>query len=127
LIRGAISDLGQIEASRCLTTISPTSPTTPPQRVVLGAVTKRFPALPFTLRALTEVEGGASEATKQLRLGLVECLAHGLLHPYPVLHEKGGELVAQVRVRVCVCVCRGGCGGVPICMLRGWCVFSPLY
>ena len=34
--------------------------------------------------------------TKQLRLGLVECLSHGLLHPYPVLHEKAGELVAQV-------------------------------
>lgn len=26
----------------------------------------------------------------------MECLTHGLLHPYPVLHEKGGELVAQV-------------------------------
>lgn len=27
----------------------------------------------------------------------MECLTHGLLTPYPVLHEKGGELVAQVR------------------------------
>jgi hypothetical protein len=33
----------------------------------------------------------------QLRLGLVECLGHSLLHPYPVLHEKQGDLVAQVR------------------------------
>jgi hypothetical protein len=32
-----------------------------------------------------------------MRLGLVECLNHGLLHPYPVLHEKQGDLVAQVR------------------------------
>jgi hypothetical protein len=48
-----------------------------------------------------------SELKKQLRLGLVECLTHGLLHPYPVLHEKGGELVAQVGV----CVeGRDGCG-----------------
>jgi hypothetical protein len=35
----------------------------------------------------------------QLRLGLVECLGHSLLHPYPVLHEKQGDLVAQVRLR----------------------------
>ncbi|GBF91385.1 hypothetical protein Rsub_04125 [Raphidocelis subcapitata] len=66
-------------------------------RAVLGAVSKRFPMLPFSLRALTEAEGAGSEVTKQLRLGLVECLSHGLLHPYPVLHEKGGELVAQVK------------------------------
>ena len=26
--------------------------------------------------------------SKQSRLGLVECLNHGLLHPFPVLHEK---------------------------------------
>ncbi len=43
--------------------------------------------MPFTMRAL---DG------KQSRLGLVECLNHGLLHPYPVLYEKAGELVAQV-------------------------------
>ncbi|KAI8473942.1 MAG: peptidase M24, structural domain-containing protein [Monoraphidium minutum] len=67
-------------------------------RLVLGAITKRFPALPFTLRALAEGEGeDAAELRKQMRLGLVECLTHGLLHPYPVLHEKGGELVAQVK------------------------------
>ena len=132
-------------------------------RAVLGAVTKRFPVLPFTLRALTgaarvllarvgrgerqdwgggrkgagakrgaagpaladraarkrlpdartpqqnandptpffpkttAAEGPASDAAKQLRLGLVECLGHGLLHAYPVLHEKPGELVAQVK------------------------------
>ncbi len=40
------------------------------------------------------------ELQKQLRLGLVECLNHGLLHPYPVLHEKAGELVAQVKATV---------------------------
>ena len=26
--------------------------------------------------------------SKQSKLGLVECLNHGLLHPFPVLHEK---------------------------------------
>jgi len=29
----------------------------------------------------------------------VECVSKGLLTPYPVLHEKAGELVAQVRAR----------------------------
>lgn len=48
------------------------------------------------------VEGAEGEAKQelsegQLRLGLVECLNHSLLHPYPVLHEKPGDLVAQVR------------------------------
>ncbi|KIZ00762.1 hypothetical protein MNEG_7198 [Monoraphidium neglectum] len=67
-------------------------------RLVLGAISKKFPMLPFTLRALSEGEGeDVSELKKQLRLGLVECLTHGLLHPYPVLHEKGGELVAQIK------------------------------
>lgn len=57
-------------------------------RAVFSDINRRFPALPFTLRALEN---------KQSRLGLVECLNHGLLHPYPVLYEKAGELVAQVR------------------------------
>lgn len=33
----------------------------------------------------------------QLGLGLKECLNHSLLHAYPVLHEKTGELVAQIK------------------------------
>jgi hypothetical protein len=43
----------------------------------------------------------------QLRLGLVECLNHGLLHPYPVLHEKTGELVAQVGGHQHTYICCG--------------------
>lgn len=39
----------------------------------------------------------AKELGKQLKLGLVECLNHGLLQPYPVLHEKAGDVVAQVQ------------------------------
>lgn len=63
-------------------------------------VIKRFPSMPFTLRALTEGAEGDAKAelsSGQLRLGLVECLNHGLLHPYPVLHEKPGDLVAQIK------------------------------
>jgi hypothetical protein len=40
--------------------------------------------MPFALRAVD---------AEQKRFGLVECINHGLLHPYPVLHEKTGELV----------------------------------
>lgn len=74
-------------------------------------ISKRFPTMPFTLRALAEgAEGEAKQelSAGQLRLGLVECLNHGLLQPYPVLHEKAGDLVAQVGGWVwgqgsCVC------------------------
>jgi hypothetical protein len=75
--------------------------------------------MPFTLRALSEgAEGEAKQELSdgRLRLGLVECLNHGLLHPYPVLHEKQGDLVAQVRVCVCACVC------VPVCVRACVCV-----
>jgi hypothetical protein len=58
----------------------------------------------YNCRAL--VEGAEGEAKQelsegQLRLGLVECLNHSLLHPYPVLHEKQGDLVAQVGMAGC--------------------------
>lgn len=74
-------------------------------------VTKRFPTMPFTLRALSEgAEGDAKQELSlgQMRLGLTECLSHSLMHPYPVLHEKQGDLVAQVRgtcwVQHCICL-----------------------
>ena len=57
-------------------------------RAVFGEVCRRFPATPFTLRALE---------APSARLGLVECVSHGLVHPYPVLHERAGELTAQAR------------------------------
>ncbi len=48
-------------------------------RSIFSEINKRYPTMPFTVRSLD---------SKQSRLGLVECLNHGLLHPYPVLHEK---------------------------------------
>lgn len=56
---------------------------TQPYRYVFNEMNHRFPTLPFTLRAL--------EDEKQARMGVVECLKHDLLHPYPV--------------RVCFCLC----------------------
>ena len=48
-------------------------------RQIFSEINKKYPTMPFTVRSLD---------SKQGRLGLVECLNHGLLHPYPVLHEK---------------------------------------
>ena len=71
-------------------------------RALFSEISKRFPSMPFTLRAIAEGSGSEGDkgellAKGQIRLGLVECLNHGLLHPYPVLHEKAGELVAQIK------------------------------
>jgi hypothetical protein len=45
-------------------------------RYVFNEVNHRYPTLPFTLRAL--------EDERQARMGVVECLKHDLIHPYPV-------------------------------------------
>ena len=57
-------------------------------RAVFSEISKRFPTMPFTARALQE---------KRVNFGLVECCNHGLLHPYPVLYEKDGAAVAHVK------------------------------
>jgi curved DNA binding protein len=61
-------------------------------RALLSEVDKRYPALPFTL-ADFEDERGA-------RMGVTECLAHGLLTPYPVLHEARDAYVAHFKCTV---------------------------
>jgi len=66
-------------------------------RAVFSEVSKRFPSMPFTLRALVDGVGENKDLAKTMRLGMVECLSHQLMQPYPVLHEKPGELVAQVK------------------------------
>lgn len=53
-------------------------------RALLGEVDKRFPTLPFTLRHLTDI--------RKARLGLPECVSHGLLTPYPSLHDHSGTV-----------------------------------
>ncbi|GMH35467.1 hypothetical protein BSKO_03335 [Bryopsis sp. KO-2023] len=58
-------------------------------RHVFSEVNKKYPTMPFTTRYLSD--------PRQTRLGLVECLNHGLLHPYPVLYERSEALVAQVK------------------------------
>ena len=56
-------------------------------RGIFSEINKKYPTMPFTVRSLD---------SKQSRLGLVECLNHGLLHPYPVLHEKARPGAASV-------------------------------
>ena len=63
-----------------------------------AAASKQLLKRPNHNKQQTDGEGDdVAEVKKQLRLGLVECVNHGLLQPYPVLHEKAGELVAQIK------------------------------
>lgn len=60
-------------------------------RTVFGEILKKYPSLPFSLRSLE---------AKNARLGIVECVNHDLLQPYPVMHEKASNLVAQFKATV---------------------------
>lgn len=57
-------------------------------RQVFSEITNKFPRLPFSLRALD---------TKSARLGMKEITQHDLVFTYPVLYEKPGERVAQIK------------------------------
>lgn len=61
-------------------------------RQFISEVNKRFPALPFTLRAI--------EDEQVARVGVSESKRHDLLDEYPVLKEKDGEFVAQFKFTV---------------------------
>ncbi|GBG58993.1 hypothetical protein CBR_g24341 [Chara braunii] len=60
-------------------------------RFIFSEINQKFPIMPFTTRSLDE---------KRAKLGLVECLNHELLQPYPVLHEKTGDIVAHFKFTV---------------------------
>nr|AHA84129.1 DNA-binding protein GBP16 [Phaseolus vulgaris] len=60
-------------------------------RFIFSEISQKFPIMPFFARALEE---------KRARLGLVECVNHELLQPYPVLHEKPGDYVAHIKFTV---------------------------
>merc|ERR1712099_231993 len=61
-------------------------------RQFISEVNKRFPALPFTLRAI--------EDEQVARVGVSEAKRHELLEEYPVLQEKAGEFIAQFKFTV---------------------------
>jgi len=61
-------------------------------RYLLSEVDKKFPTLPFTLSHF--------EDERSAKLGVTECVSHGLLTPYPVLHENKGSCVAHFKCTV---------------------------
>lgn len=61
-------------------------------RQFISEVNKRFPALPFSLRAI--------EDEQVARVGVSEARRHELLEEYPVLTERNGEFVAQFKFTV---------------------------
>merc|ERR1712151_977859 len=61
-------------------------------RQFLSEVNRRFPALPFTLRAI--------EDEQVARVGVSEAKRHELLEEYPVLKEKPDEMTAQFKFTV---------------------------
>lgn len=58
-------------------------------RQFISEVNRRFPALPFSLRAI--------EDEQVARIGVSEAKRHELLEEYPVLKEKDREFVAQFK------------------------------
>lgn len=63
-------------------------------RAFFTEVNKRFPTLPFAIRAFEDTVGA--------KVGVKECLDHDLLTGYPVLTEKVGEIVAQFKSTIAV-------------------------
>lgn len=61
-------------------------------RQFISEVNKRFPTMPFSLRAF--------EDESMARVGVSEAKRHELLHEYPVLREREGEFVAQFKYTV---------------------------
>merc|ERR1712060_800681 len=61
-------------------------------RQFISEVNKRFPALPFSLRAI--------EDEQVARVGVTEAKRHELLEEYPVLREKDGQFVGQFKFTV---------------------------
>ena len=72
-------------------------------RYLFNEVNQKFPTLPFTLRALGD--------ERQARMGVVECLKHELMHPYPVLYERQGDHVAHFKFTVLLLPSGGEEGG----------------
>lgn len=58
-------------------------------RYVLTEVNKRFPTMPFCLRALSD--------QKAARMGVLECVKHELLQPYPVMYEREGTHTVHLK------------------------------
>lgn len=61
-------------------------------RQFFNEVNKKYPTLPFSVRSLNNEQA--------VKLGVRETVNHGLMMPYPVLHERKGDFVAHVKFTV---------------------------
>lgn len=61
-------------------------------RNLLSDVDRKYPTLPFTTRNFSD--------ERTAKMGVTECVTHGLLIPYPSLHEKPGTHVAHFKCTV---------------------------
>lgn len=61
-------------------------------REFYSKVQKNHGTMPFNIRSFDD--------EKKARMGVVECVTHKLVDPYPVLWEKSGEFVAQYKFTV---------------------------
>ncbi|KAI9228644.1 MAG: peptidase M24, structural domain-containing protein [Piptocephalis tieghemiana] len=62
-------------------------------RALYSHVDRHFPVFPFAVRSIQD---------PRFRLGLTECVNHGLLTPYSAREEKAGEHVAQFTLTVLI-------------------------
>jgi len=63
-------------------------------RQFFAEANKRFPSLPFSLRAFEDVIGA--------KIGVKECVDHELMQEFPVLTEKEGEFVAHFKSTIAI-------------------------
>lgn len=63
-------------------------------RAFLNEAEKNYNLMPFNLRSF--------EDETKARLGVIECVKHDLVEPYPVYYEKEGEFIAEFKYTVLV-------------------------
>lgn len=61
-------------------------------RLFYHTITQKFPSMPFSIASLEDITTA--------KVGVAECVNHDLLHMYPVLTEKPGELVAHFKATI---------------------------
>jgi curved DNA binding protein len=66
-------------------------------RFVLSQVQEKHPHFPFSLRSFVSGDEGA-----KCKMGIKECVEHGILNAYPVLEEKRDQFVGHVKFTVLV-------------------------
>ena len=63
-------------------------------RAFFAEANRRFPSLPFSLRAFEDTIGA--------KVGVKECVDHELMQEFPVLVEKEGEFVAHFKSTIAI-------------------------